>query len=561
MESKDEIYKLKSYLVDDFYTKTRGEQGTDRSFYDDTFPVPQVRVPGRIQRTGRASRMIDSPAEHIITSNPQAWRRPFKSDVAIHEDAATKVAAELNRWIGVMKRGNPNPPKEFVKNLLLCGESWIHPIHNELWVKGSKAEREKNRKGLPILFLLPEPMNVYADPNEDENGIPTRVIVWYQRKPAIVKARYKDWKRPPESEKEDSDLVDWLEFWTDEQIYIDADGVVLQNTKNPYGINTWIHKLSGFGKTAPDGEMADLVVGRLRKVRHLLARECAIVSDVDTILHMFADRSIDVQPIDDNHSIPPDFAEKYERGTGLIHEIPHGITITPAMKELPEPAEYQYLASVQAELEREDPLVMAGSPIAGSGRQQDMTMVSAMRRYDTIVENTEHAFSTALGMGLKICEKIPTLCPTEYGMKKKDIDGYYDVTVQLKADAPVEEDRKATLGSRLYQQGEIDLETNLTKYQGYTEAEAGDIISNILVDRVTFQSPDVAELMGMKLAEKAGLTEEMALLKQRRTETGGMGAPQQGRPSEVKTPLGREMIDEALRNRGQRSSPDGYFHR
>lgn len=155
--------------------------------------------------------------------------------------------------------------------------------------------------------------------------------------------------------------------------------------------------------------------------------------------------------------------------------------------------------------------------------------------------------------------------PEEHGLTKDDIGGYYEVNIELKASDPIEADRKATLGSRLYQQGQIDLKTNLVKYQGYTEDEADEIITNILVDKVTFQSPDVAELMGLRLAEKSGMAEDLAMIKERRKAIEAQGmqqppSPTEGarRTGEVGTELGREMIDESLRGKGARSAPERY---
>ncbi len=557
MTTQAEIHDLKNYLVDDFYIATRAEQRTDELYYHDTFDVPTLIQPSRIQRTGRASRMIDSPSEHIITSNPEAFR--VLPDNEAGKKKAMAVASEVNRWVSFMKRTNPNPFKEFVKNLLLRGEAWYHPIHSERWVMGTKKEREMNRQGSPMLLQTPDPLTVYADPNEDENGIPDRVIVWYMRKPTIIMNNYPEWKNPEKKKlDEQATMIDWFEYWDKDMVQFEADGQIVHQAKNIYGFVPFVHGLSGFGKQSPDGLIEDLIVGRLRKSRDRLVRECAIVSDIDSTFHMFANRNIDVQPSDAQHEVPADFAEKYEMGQGKLHILPFGIEIKKSEELLPEPQMFEYYRGIQAEFELEDPLVMSGIAVGGTGRQQQMTETSAMRRYDTIVENTEHAASVALGLGLKMCNKIPTLCPTEYGLKKADIGTDTTVTIKLKADDPIEADRKATLGSRLYSERQIDLRTNLIKYQGYTQEETEDIITNLLVDKVTFESPEIAELMGLKLAEKAGLAEELNLLKQRRQqiEQSGQGGGQQPRGSEVQTAQGREMIDLALTNQGQRNPPD-----
>lgn len=561
MANVQQIHNFRDYLLD-FYQQTRIEQATDDLFYRDAFPVPQIRNQSRLQRTGRASRMVDRPAEHIITSNPQAFRMITKPDDA-NRNRALNVSREVNRWMGVWKRQNPNPVKEFVKNLLRRGEAWLHPLHNERWVT-----TPKQRSGVPILLPVPDPMIIFADPNEDENGIPERVVVYYDRLPSIIKSKYPKWQGPkPTNDGSAVTTVKWMEYWDKDTCYFEADDMGVYAGRNLYGIVPFVHKLSGFGKSSPEGKMEDLIVGRLRKVRDLLQRECAIISDIDSTFHLFANRSIDVQPVDDQHEVPDGFAEKYEMGPGLVHEIPHGLTVTRSVEVLPEPEVFQYVYRISQELEEEDPLVMAGTAVGSTGRQQGMTMASALRRYDTIVENTEYAFATAISIGLQMCDRIPTLCPDEFGMSKEDINKSYAVDVALKAEDPIESDRKATLGSRLYQQGEIDIRTNLVKYQNYTEEEAEEIITSMMVDKVIMGSPDIAELIGLKAAEKLGITDEIRALQERRKQAekrvsalGQITSPSEmtQRTGEVNSPMGREMIDEALANRGQRVAPERY---
>jgi hypothetical protein len=550
-----EIQDLKAYLIG-LYSGTRSEQEIDDTFYKDTFDVPQIHSIQRLQRTGRGARLIDRPAEHIITSRPQAYRESKDNDVS--RKASLSVSKECNRWLTLLKRQNPNAFKEFVKNLLLRGEGWIHPVHNDKWVTGRLPDL---RAGMPVLFLTPDPMIIYADPNEDETGVPERVMVIYPKKPSIIKAVYPLWE--PKDDK--SVTVEWLEYWDKDQIVYMADGKIVYDKPNIYGFVPFVHKLSGFGKSSPDGDMENLIQGRLRKVRDILTRECAIVSDIDSVFHLFANRSIDVQPADGQTQIPPNFSRDYEFGPGMIHEIPYGLSITRSEEMMPEPEAFQYLYRITQELEQEDPLVMSGTAIGATGRQQDMTYTSAMKRYETIIENTEYAFSTALGMGLKLCSKIPRLCPEEYGLKKSDIGENFEIQVILKAENELEAERLSTLGSRLYQQQEIDWRTNLIQYQQKTESEAEDIITNWYVDQV-MKTPEIIQLMGLKASEKLGIMDEIQSLRQRNLlDKYQTQAIQQAPPSEMtqrmgetKTANGREMIDMALQNRGQRQPPVAY---
>ncbi len=309
-----------------------------------------------------------------------------------------------------------------------------------------------------------------------------------------------------------------------------------------------------------------LVVGRLRYERDTLTRECAMTTDLDSIFHQFANHNITVQP--DGAiltSVPDDFHENYTRKKGHINEIPAGLTVTHDVETLPDPSAYQYYYSIVNTLDRSDPLVMAGLPVGSSGRQDDLASVNAMRRYETVVENTEHLFSQGFKMALEIIDKIPTL-KDAVGLSEKDMDDDYQIEVQLRASDPIEADRKITLGDRLWAKGNgsISLERFHTEFQGMTQAESDKEIAKMLADKVTLYNPDVAEVMGMDFAEEAGMQKWLDRVKERRMTTQTQRQALQEQPSqsgqertqgEVKTPLGREMVDMALGSKGARRPP------
>jgi len=527
------------------------------------FTIEWIKEPYTLIHTGRAARLVDSPSEHIITDNPQAFRNTG------NKDRDEKIAKMINQsWIPVMKRMNPNPFKEHPKKNLLRGEAWIHPVHNPSWVTGKREKR-----GLPVLFLIPDPMIIYASPNEDENGIPEQAIVYYMRHPGAVKSAYPNWTNPETKGGGKEPSVVWMEYWRSAVRYFEADGepILVDHKGRPangdgiqeniYGFNPWIHKYSGFGTSSFEGKPEDLIVGRLRKVKDKLREECGMTTDIANIIHLFANPRLDIYTA--GQELPPDFANEYDMGAGALNIVPlPPDSIKEGVQSLPRPEVFAHLANIRAEIEREDPLVMAGYPIGGSGRQQDMTYVNALRRYDTVVENTEVAFSTAFGMALQMIEKVPGLKPDE--LRADDIRGNYDVRVMLKASDPAEADRLATLGSRLFAQREIDLMTNLTQYKGYTQDKAQEVIVQMLADAVTINNPYVAQYLGMVAAKEMGMEDAIEWMKQQAQAQGGIVEPpspteQRRRAGEVETPQGEEMIDESLRNRGARRPPQAYF--
>ena len=573
MATLDEIRRLVEYYTKHLYNDVRAEQDYDQSFIDDTFVVPEVRWPHTPLRSGLGYEIVSAPAEMIVTSNPQA----FFDRLQGKEDSIDRIGKYFNgSCMYVWRRQNPNMFKELVKNKLGRGESYISARHNETWVTGNK-----DKKGLPFILLTPEPMTVYGSPEEDDcgwepnSGVPNCVIVNYKRQPLDVMLRYPSWSNPmkkvaqwDKDTKEENKYVDWVEYWDKESIYMEADGEpILKGVSQPnlYKFTPFVRKYSGFGKRSPEGKLDELIVSDIRRSRDLIREECSLRSDIASILHIFAHKPVTITMPPGTELNEKDTMKNLNLGAYSVNllYLPDGSEIYWGDTIVPNAEMFHHLESVRGEVRERHPFIMAGFPLGTSGRQQDMSATAGMRRYDTIIENTEEEVATAIEMAFEICRRIPTLKNID-GLQKADFDTQFKCRVELKADDPVEADRKATLGSRLFQQGEIDLKTNLVEYQGYTEDEADEIITNILVEKVTLGSPDIAELIGLRAAEKSGMAEDLQMLRQRRMQleagmTQGVGqAEMTQRVGEVATQTGREMgLDFA--NRGQRQPPERYF--
>jgi hypothetical protein len=218
--------------------------------------------------------------------------------------------------------------------------------------------------------------------------------------------------------------------------------------------------------------------------------------------------------------------------------------------------------SVKAEIMQRYPFLTMGFPMGSSGRHQDLVATAAMRRYDTVIENTESAFATAFEKAFEIIKKIPGM-PTPDFLREGDLDAKFKCRVQLRAPDPVEEDRKLVAGRASVQLGQRSLRRHLIEDRGMTEDEADDEIDEILAERYMFQSPDIAELMQIRAAEKAGMAEDIQALKARRQELekkikefplGAQFGSQGGEPriGNIQSPEG---LEQAEYQRGQRGSP------
>lgn len=568
MEIAD-IRKLKDWYKRELYNKVREEQKTDQSYIDDTFGVPEVKSPHRVVRSGIGSRIVDAPAEQIITSNPQVFFDIVKGS----KDVAVNLSKEVNRWIDVLRLSNPNIFKEDVKNKLGRGESYIQVCHNESWVTSTPK-----RQGLPVIFSIPDPMVIYGSPAEDNcgwipnAGVPNEVIVFYERQPEDVLARYPSWSNLNDAGKEGGKKrVEWFEYHNKDIRYFEADGEpVLEGgiQKNIYGFTPFIRKYSGFGKRSPDGDLSHLIMSDIRRSRDLIKEECITRSDIASIHHLFAHKPWFLF-LPTGEEVSEDEIREMKFGAYALNvlHLPESQISKLELGETPLPSAemYAYLAEITARIERRHPFIMAGFPFGTSGRQQDITQSTAMNAYYTIVENTENAFATAMEMALAICKKVPTLKPD--GLSKSDLETAFRCQVKLREVDPIEQDRLVTLGDRLWARGSgsIDLETNLIEFQGRTQADARKIIAKILADRLTLYNPDVAEVMAMAFADESGMerwleearNKRMMMEKQQKGLQEAMPATTEERvKGETETALGREMGTEAIR--GGRVPPERY---
>ena len=301
MVTIDEIHKLDTHYKE-LYGQTRVEQATDLTYINDTFFVP-IKGLHRVFRSGIGRKIADAPAEAIITSNPQALVKIFKGK----QDAGKRISEEINqKWIELFRRQNPNPFKEFVKNLLGRGESYFKIIHNEYWARcpmcsglgkvgrdkceyceGEGSVEPNKRVGLPIRLIVPDPMVVYASTEEDDNGTPEKVIVSYERQLKDLIPLY-----PYLDTIKDEKTVKWLEYYDSKYKYCEVNGIPITDgiEDNIYGSVPFVRKYGGFGKRSPDGELAELIVSDLRFQRDMILEECLTRSNIASIEFLYAHR-------------------------------------------------------------------------------------------------------------------------------------------------------------------------------------------------------------------------------------------------------------------------------
>ncbi len=206
MRSEQDIKDLKK-TQKDLYDQTREQQKIDQTYIDDTFMPEAVKPPHQVLRLGLGSEIVNAPAEQIVTANPQAFVEVLKGT----DEATGRISKVINDWIDVLRRQNPNPFKESVKNKQKRGENYIKFSYNEDWDKDLPYS-------MPIHFTLHDPMVIYGSLSEDVNGIPDIVLVIYERQKKDVVVRY-----PGKlDERGEEKTVQWFEFYDKDTVQFEA---------------------------------------------------------------------------------------------------------------------------------------------------------------------------------------------------------------------------------------------------------------------------------------------------------------------------------------------------
>ncbi len=523
------------------YAQTREQQRKDKEYIDDTF-LPKIRHPHKVLRLGLGEEIVNSPAEQIVTSNPQAFVE------AGDKTAALRISKVINGWIEVLRRQNPQPFKETVRNKLARGENYIKAVHNEAWVTRPISKDKKglpvfDKRGLPVLFVIPDPMVSYGSPEEDENGVPLRVLSFYKRQPWDIILKYPHWKDPKNTMQGTNKLVEWFEFSDKDTMFASADSDVVVHKDNPYKSVPWVRRYSGLGRRSPDGELSSLIVGDIRNSRGLIEEICVMRSDIASVMHISAHKPKTIMsPGELNEKDIREHLSFESYDLNIIQNIPPGTTIEDVEIDQPSQEAFAHVANCMADITRRHPYIMAGFPMGSSGRQQDAASIAAMKRYDTVVENTETEWGTIFEKAFKVMKAIPTLLPE--GLHKSDLDVDFRCTVLLKAKDPIEEDRLITLGDRLRRlpNPAIDLRTFHTEFLGYTAEKSKDVMASMLADMVTINNPQWAQVMGMVAAEEGAMTDWLERVAQEQaaqpaqipatTQERALGEGQPGSPTE-----------------------------
>ena len=555
-----EIREFSTYQEKTRHSKRLLEQKTDMEFWNDVYTLPLVKNDSYVLRTGFVPEMMNGITQQLIGENPKLYTKSRK-DTDASKKASLRIAGEGNRYLKTLLRERFSPYRETFKKLNIRGEAWIYVPHNEYCALNDNWY-EENPDLIPVQFILFDPMVVFADPNEEKDGEPERICVSYERSIRDLKTKYPDWNPKASTKNDNNTKVPFLYYIDKDQMYAEADEMVLFRKTNIYGLVPFVHAYAGYGIETLDRDPAKLALSRIGMMRDIVIQQSTIDSDIYFNTHRYAHKHKTLFIPAGAERNPDAFAEYTENPDGIsVVQLPDGAS--PDWFKVDETQQfdqsiYSYADRVFARSSMLYPMSLRGAASGTSGRQEDLLSSSGLAIYQCSVENNNLLWSRACDKAFKIIDRIPNLRTPD--LKEGDSNSVSEITVDLRRDDLVDRDRKIANGRDSVTNGQRSLRTHLIKDYGLTEEEADNEIDEILAEKIMFQSPDIAAFLGFKAAQKSGMADELEaynaqLEKPPEMEMGSKIGSKGGQPRQgnIKTETGAEMVDVSNTAGGMRS--------
>ena len=235
----------------------------------------------RVHKSSKATYIIDSLRDQIRADEPV---------VVFHERGISAKAkshkALMEMWGGAMLRrirevGLSDPTSQAPHDLLLrgaaCWKLMLTPLAlGKRPVETSKKNWEEERAyAFPFLVKSVDPLLLLPSPGSNEL---VYVIEKQLRRVMDVRRKYPGWRDLLNKERDKGPLaeVTWVEYWSDEDYVVEADGDRVIEEGNPYDLIPYIFRYSGLGRADADGDPKWLARGILAALEGELEAEVEI---------------------------------------------------------------------------------------------------------------------------------------------------------------------------------------------------------------------------------------------------------------------------------------------
>jgi len=283
--------------------------------------------------------------------------------------------------------------------------------------------------------------------------------------------------------------------------------------------------------TFQDGPPQERYRGILLPIHSLLDSEARLASQAESIVRQMAWRTLDFSG---PRAAAEDAAENYELFGGK-NVLPPGVAVGISPTASVPPDVFQWLNIVQTWIEQATfPNVIRGVRPKGVSTGFGISVLAGMGRlvFQGVADGVRHTVEQANAHFAMLVEnklkgRVTVHARTDIhnfdqSIGPDDIRGYYENTVQVKAEAPEEREREALLALRLHQAGVISL----------YEAQRRAGIINPLEEQMQIRAEMLTNSPEVLQAQTQMLLQQIALTSQQAAAISPTGAP----PPEMSPP-------------------------
>jgi len=497
-ETKVDLAALKSRL-EAYYRETFTQMGEDDAYYEQKPPLGMALpdgVPAHISST--ATSIVDNMADQIRTDVPAIDLKPrTESD---RDDVANLIKWAYDRFQHIRTWAEVDSFEQAKRDLLLRGAACIKVIVNPEYLDG-------NHDIEPFIVKPLDPLVVMPAPGATK---PMRYMVESQRRTVVDMEQYDEWSDPKGTKlalgRRKADKlaasnpareVEWLEYWSDGQYYIEADTEAVTDAANPYPRVPYVYEFSGLGREHADGNPVHKARGLLTDIHGELDAEIRIKTawDAQWQYHVFPVLLVAANAQLAQKQLNVSAGRVVEYGP-LGNQKPEWL-----QREPPDAAMITFLDRIEANLRRVSAPVLQGS---GGGSEfgilEAMRIGQALKVISPVVRSLNRMASQVLSLMAEMAVELGL----EFNIRgskqrvitlKGEVFKDRNFLVNFESVDAAENDRRLLIGESLHDKGLISRRTFHEKYAKHIVEDSDEEASWLLSEGVEQQALESGVLL------------------------------------------------------------------
>ncbi len=509
-------------LFDDYkqyYQQFHKQCTDDEAYYFRTFNVDTAAgFQAVIPATAKA--IVDVATDHVDVNN-------IAIDVPLASPRAAAKAERIQKFlIGAWAQTKDPVLRTAVRHAFMYGISWRKRMFApELWPDAPKYDdfnsdeaykdalstfMDKRNLAYPLVSKNVNPKNLIWD---DSRAGRKWAIEFYEQDARDIHRRFPEWLP-----KSDNRMATWVEYWDEEWcMYLADQQIVWGPYRHGYGFLPYVSLIPNNALDFDDGPPEKRYQGIIHSITSLIEAEARLISQYEAIIRQSAWRTLDFYG---PQQVAEKVASEYKIFGGL-NIIPPGVEVKPSPSIAPPQELLQHLGTIQNLIEQATfPNVVRGLRPTGVSTGFGVSVLAGMGRlvFQGIADGLARSIEAENKCILQLVEnkvrgRLTVHARTDVhtfdqSIGPDDINGYYESSVKIKAEAPEEREREALLALRLWNggQGIIDL-YEAQRRSGVTnplEMQNRQAAERILAD------PNMQMALAQQAMAMLGLPQQMA---------------------------------------------------